>query len=409
MDLPLSGLNVLDLTRALSGPFSTMILGDLGANVIKVEPMPDGDMVRQWGPFDNDISIYYISANRNKKSLGVNYRNADGLQLIRKLVKKSDVVVENFRVGTMEEMGLGYQTLSEENPGLIMASISGFGRKGPASKWAGFDQIAQGYSGFMSLTGTDGTGPMRVGTAIGDLTSGMWLAIGILSAIVERNRSGKGQHVDVSLLGSLMSLLSVQGQRYLSKGEIPAPSGNLHPVIAPYGTFDASDGPINLAPATQSMWRKLCELMDLEHLTKDARFVTNADRMKNRYVLKDLLEERLKTRTRMEWTNLFIAHQIPAGPINNLEDVFQDDQVIANQLVETIMHPLLGGLLQVSIPIKTSADPGRSCVRMPPPALGEHTYMVLQELGLDSAEIERLRSSGAIIQVDSSAIREGSK
>src|SRR5690606_2060092 len=223
MSLPLAGLKVLDLTRALSGPFSTMILADLGAEVIKVEPTPDGDMVRQWGPFDEDISVYYLSANRNKKGIGVDFRSPEGLALIRQMALKSDIVVENFKVGTMESMGLGYEELAREHPELIMASISGFGRKGPAKSWAGFDQIAQGYSGFMSLTGTVESGPTRVGTAIGDLTAGMWVVIGILAAVVERKSTGRGQHVETSLLAGLMGLLSVQGQRYLSVGEVPQP------------------------------------------------------------------------------------------------------------------------------------------------------------------------------------------
>src|SRR3546814_290679 len=258
MTRSLAGLKVLDLTRALSGPFSTMILADLGADVIKVEPGPNGDMIRQWGPFDQNISVYYLSANRNKKGIEVNFRDPEGLALIRRMSAQVDIVVENFKVGTMESMGLGYEELARANPALIMASISGFGRTGPASGWAGFDQIAQGYSGFMSLSGTSESGPMRVGTAVGDLTSGMWLVIGILSAVIERQRNGHGQHVDTSLLSSLVGLLSVQGQRYLSVGEIPQPCGNVHPVLAPYGTFEAADGRIHLAPAPQAMWLKLC-------------------------------------------------------------------------------------------------------------------------------------------------------
>jgi len=338
MSLPLSGLKVLDLTRALSGPFSTMILGDLGAEVIKVEPTPAGDMVRQWGPFDEDISVYYLSANRNKKGIGVDFRNPEGLALIKRMALASDIVVENFKAGTMEKMGLGYETLRTEKPGLIMASISGFGSKGPARNWAGFDQIAQGYSGFMSLTGTTESGPMRVGTAIGDLTAGMWIVIGILSAVVERKDTGLGQHVETSLLAGLMGLLSVQGQRYLSVGEVPEPCGNVHPVIAPYGTFETADGPLNLAPATQQMWARLCSILEAEHLVSDPRFLTNADRMQHRHALKQELEASLKRKSRMEWTPLMIDNGIPAGPINTLADVFSDPQVLACGLVQSVQH-----------------------------------------------------------------------
>jgi len=303
-------------------------------------------------------------------------------------------------VGTMEAMGLGYDALSEQHPGLIMASISGFGRTGPASKWAGFDQIAQGYSGFMSLTGTPESGPTRVGTAIGDLTSGLWLVIGILSALLERQKSGRGQHVDTSLLASLMGLLSVQGQRYLSVGEVPQPCGNVHPVIAPYGTFETADGPINLAPATQAMWVKLCNILDVPELTQDPRFLRNAERMQHRHELKTLLEARLKTRTRMQWTRELIANDIPAGPINTLKDVFDDAQVLANDLVQTVKHPILGDLAQVGLPVRLSASPQQS-VRTPPPVFGEHTVAVLRQFGVEETTIHQLQRDGVVHQTAS--------
>ncbi len=390
MNRPLDGIKVLDLTRALSGPFSTMILGDLGAEVIKVEPVPGGDMVRQWGPFDKDISVYYLSANRNKKGIGIDFRSEEGLGLIRKMALQSDIVVENFKVGTMEKMGLGYEALAAEKPEIIMASISGFGSTGPAKHWAGFDQIAQGYSGFMSLTGNADSGPMRVGTAIGDLTSGMWTAIGVLAAVVQRRSTGLGQHVETSLLASLLGLLSVQGQRYLSLQDVPEPCGNTHPVIAPYGTFETADGPLNLAPATQSMWLKLCSVLAIDELASDPRFLTNADRMKNRHDLKALLEVSLKRKTRMEWTPIMIEHGIPAGPINTLKDVFNDPQVLACKLVETVEHPVVGTLSQVALPVKMGAVEGGSSVRSAPPVLGEHTSSVFSDYGFSTAEIERL-------------------
>lgn len=400
MSLPLAGLKVLDLTRALSGPFSTMILGDLGAEVIKVEPSPNGDMVRQWGPFDEDISVYYLSANRNKKGIGVDFRNPEGLALIRKLALESDIVVENFKVGTMEKMGLGYESLAAEKPDLIMASISGFGSKGPARDWAGFDQIAQGYSGFMSLTGTPESGPMRVGTAIGDLTSGMWVVIGILSAVVSRKATGKGQHVETSLLASLMGLLSVQGQRYLSVNEVPQPCGNVHPVIAPYGTFETADGPLNLAPATQQMWVKLCSILEMDHLTTDPRFITNAERMQFRHELKVELESALKRKTRMEWTQVMIEMGIPAGPINTLEDVFSDPQVEACNLVQSVEHPVIGTLRQVGLPVSMDSIEGGVTVRSAPPVFGQHTREVLAAYGLAAEDIARLEENRVTFQAE---------
>lgn len=398
MSLPLAGLKVLDLTRALSGPFCTMILGDLGAEVVKVEPMPAGEMARQWGPFDKDISVYYLSANRSKQGIGVDFRKPEGLALLRKLALASDIVVENFKVGTMDSMGLGYESLAAEHPGLIMASISGFGSKGPARDWAGFDQVAQGYSGFMSLTGTPESGPTRVGVAVGDLTAGMWLTIGILSAVAQRASTGLGQHVETSLLAGLMALLSVQGQRYLSKGEVPEPCGNVHPVIAPYGTFETADGPLNLAPATQAMWVRLCNILGLPHLASDERFLTNAERMQHRYALKQELEAGLKRKTRMEWTALMIDGGIPAGPINTLEDVFADAQVQACGLVRTLDHPLLGELRQVDLPLGLSGAQAAS--RRAPPVFGQHTREVFARYGMAQAEIDRLLAEGVAHQAE---------
>jgi crotonobetainyl-CoA:carnitine CoA-transferase CaiB-like acyl-CoA transferase len=397
MRLALAGLKVLDLSRALSGPFSTMILADLGAEVIKVEPLPDGDMTRGWGPIDREnISVYYLSANRNKEGIAVNFRDPKGLDLVRRLAAESDVVIENFKVGTMESMGLGYEALAKTNPRLIMGSISGFGRKGPAKGWAGFDQIAQGHSGLMSLTGSSDTGATRVGVPIGDLTAGMWLAIGVLAAVAARDRTGVGQHVDTSLLAGLMALLSVQGQRYLNLGEVPTPNGDAHPVLAPYGTFQTADGPLNLAPATQAMWVRLCELLGLDDLPQDARFLNNAQRMENCVELKQLLESRLLARTRKAWTEIFIANGIPAGPINDLKDVFADSQVQACGIVERVMHPILGSISMVGSAVRLSENPLHQSVRTPAPLFGEHTEKVLGDYGLSAEEISALRQAGVV-------------
>lgn len=410
MNLPLEGLTVLDLSRALSGPFSTMILADLGAEVVKVEPLPRGEMSRGWGPIDRDMSVYYLSTNRNKQGLALDFHQAEGLALLRRMARKSDIVVENFKVGTMEKMGLGYEALARENPTLIMASISGFGRTGPARDWAGFDQIAQGYSGFMSLTGTPETGPTRVGVPIGDMVSGMWLVIGMLAAVAERHRTGRGQHVDVSLLGALMGLLSVQGQRYLNLGEVPTPIGNAHPTLAPYGTFQTADGPLNLAPATQDMWTRLCQLLKLPDVPGDARFSTNAARMQNRAELTALLESRLGEKTRSEWTRIFIENGIPAGPINTMKDVFADAQVIASGLVEHMTHPVLGKVPMVGSPVRLSNHPEHHSVRTAAPLFGQHTDEVLRRFGLSDDEIHTLTRSHTIAtgkRTDGAVTRSG--
>ncbi|MFM0157046.1 CaiB/BaiF CoA transferase family protein [Paraburkholderia sediminicola] len=396
MTLPLQGIKVLDLTRALAGPFCSMILADLGADVIKVEPAPNGDMVRTWGPFAAGISAYYLSCNRNKRGIAVDFRQPAALDLLRDMAGQVDVVVENFKSGTMESMGLGFDTLAAANPRLVYGNITGFGRTGPAAQWPGFDQVAQGYSGLMSVTGMPDAGPTRVGVAIGDMTAGMWTAMGVLAALLSRERTGRGQRVESSLLASLVALLGVQGQRYLSAGEIPEPTGNDHPVIAPYGVFDAKDGPLNLAPGTPDMWIRLCELLDLEAIMSDPRFVTNEQRMQHRKELKVIIDARLRMRTRAEWTCDMIRLGIPAGPINNLQDVFADPQVVHCGLVEEVAHSTIGQLKQVASAIGMG-EMTEGSVRMPPPMLGEHTGEVLKEFGFAQAQIDAWQEARVVM------------
>ena len=395
--LPLAGIKILDLTRALAGPFCTMILGDLGADVIKVEPA-DGDMIRQWGPFDRGTSAYYLSGNRNKRGMSLDFRHPEAMGLLRELASQCDVVAENFKPGTMEEMGLGYDTLAAGNPRLVYLSVTGFGKDGPAGLNPGFDQIAQGYSGFMSVTGSAESGPTRVGVAIGDQTAGMWAAIGTLAALMQRQSSGRGQRVDTSLLASLVGLLSVQGQRYLSLGETPGLAGNTHPVISPYGVFQTADGPLNIAPAKSDMWVRLCDLLGCMNLVTDLRFLDNAARIENRYELKLLLEEKLLQHDRKHWTQRLLAAGIPAGPINNIADVFADPQVKHCGLVEEIEHTELGTLKQVGNPVRMDGLQGLS-IRRPPPSLGEHTLELLSELGLSASAIAGLVERKVVFQM----------
>jgi crotonobetainyl-CoA:carnitine CoA-transferase CaiB-like acyl-CoA transferase len=373
-----------------------MILGDLGADVIKVEPA-DGDMIRQWGPFDRGTSAYYLSGNRNKRGMALDFRHPEAMELLRAMAKRCDVIAENFRPGTMEEMGLGYSELSVENPRLVYLSVTGFGKDGPAGSNPGFDQIAQGYSGFMSVTGSAESGPTRVGVAIGDQTAGMWAAIGTLSALMQRQNSGQGQRVDTSLLSSLVGLLSVQGQRYLSLGETPELAGNTHPVISPYGVFQTADGPLNIAPAKSDMWIRLCELLEYPHLLVDSSFIDNTARIQNRHELKVLLEEKLMKKDRKHWTEMLLAAGIPAGPINNIADVFADPQVKHCGLVEEIQHSELGPLKQVGSPIRMDSLQGKS-IRRAPPMLGEHTAELLAELGWTASDIEGLTKRKVVFQ-----------
>ncbi len=391
---PLEGIKVLDLTRALSGPFCTMILGDLGADVIKVEPI-DGDMMRQWGPFDRTESVYYLTGNRNKRAIAIDFRSAEGIELIKELAKECDVVVENFKPGSMDAMGLNYEKLAEINPRLIYMSITGFGRDGPNADQPGFDQIAQGYSGLMSVTGSPESGPLRVGVAIGDQTTGMWAAIGVLSALAQREKTGVGHRIDTSLMASLVGLLSVQGQRYLSLGETPGLAGNNHPVVSPCGVFQTKDGPLNIAANTPNMWVTLCNILDLNELVSDLRFIDNASRAVNRDELKNLIEQKLSMFDRQHWTHLFNKSGVPAGPINNLAEVFSDSQVLHCKLVEEITHPVLGPLKLVGSPIQFDLNKGNS-VKRAPPLLGEHTSEILKEFGWSHQEIEALESRGVV-------------
>jgi crotonobetainyl-CoA:carnitine CoA-transferase CaiB-like acyl-CoA transferase len=374
-----------------------MILADLGADVAKVEPLPGGEMMRGWGPFHEGIGVFYLSINRNKRSLAVDFRKPEGLELLRTLATRADVLVENFKPGTTRSMGLDYEGLREDNPRLVYASISGFGAEGPYGEWPGFDQIAQGMSGLMSISGFAGGEPTRVGVPIGDLVAGMWMATGVSAALVQRHSTGEGQKVDTSLLAALVGMLCVQGQRYLSLGEVPGRAGNDHPVIFPYGSFTASDGPLNLAAATDGMWTSLCRVLDLESLSAHPDYADNSARSKNREALREKLNERLVARPAMEWTRDLIAAGIPAGPIYNLDQVFSDPHVIHNGLVEEVEHPIIGTLRQLSNPLRMGSM-GKRSVRSHPPLLGEHSRAVLDTFGLSSSEIARLVNSGIVAE-----------
>ncbi len=390
---PLAGVRVLDLTRALSGPFCAMVLGDLGADVVKVEPL-DGDMTRAWGPFVDGQSTYYLSANRSKRSVALDFRHPEGLALVRRIAAGSHVVVENFRPGVAAKMGLAYDALSAANPALVYASISGFGQSGPARDWPGFDQIAQGHAGLMALTGDQD--PTRVGVAVADMTAGLWAALGIVAALRSAEATGRGQQVETSLVGSLVAMLGVQAQRYLSAGVVPTRTGNSNPVIAPYGTYQAADGPLNLAPATDAMWRTLCEKLDLAHLPADPRFATNPVRVEHRKTLDAILDERIGQRPRAHWVNELVAAGVPAGLINDLPEVFSDAQVRHCGMVRTVQHPVLGPIPQLALPLWSSTvDLGPAAA---PPVLGEHTRDVLREHGLPPPEIDALVAQGVVVQ-----------
>ena len=397
---PLAGVRVLDLTRALSGPFATMILGDLGATVVKVEPSEGGDMTRGWGPFADGQSTYFLSANRGKQSLALDFRHPDGIAVVRRMARASAVVTENFRPGVAEAIGLGYAALCADNPALVYASISGFGSTGPARDWPGFDQIAQGHAGLMGLTGSDE--PTRVGAAMGDMTAGMWVALGIVAALRTSEATGRGERVETSLVASLVAMLGVQGQRYLSTGEIPERTGNMHPVIAPYGTFVAQDGLMNIAPATERMWRALCVEVELPALPDDPRFANNEKRVANRALVHATIEERIRRKPRSEWIEKFIAAGIPAGYINRLDEVFADPQVKHCKMVRTVQHPLLGAIPQLALPLHFDSLDVQTPVTAPP-LLGQDTVSILRSYDFDENEIDSLLARNVIMQHGGSA------
>jgi len=387
---PLEGVRVLDLTRALAGPFATMALGDLGADVMKVEPLDGGDMCRGWGPFDRGVGTYFLSCNRNKRSIAVDFRRPEGIALIREAAARCDVVVENFRPGTMDEMGLGYERLREANAGLVYAAISGFGHVGAGRDWPGMDQVAQAYSGLMSVTGPDAQTPTRVGVAIGDLASGMWLTQGILAALLQRHATGLGQRVDTSLLASLVGLLSVQAQRYLSLGDVPVPIGNDHPVIAPAGVFRCADAPLTLSAATPAMWLALCAALDRPQWRDDARYADNEMRVRHRHALTDAIESCLRAAPRAHWIERLRSAGIPAGPIHDIAGVFSSEPVRDLGLLTQVQHAQLGALAQVRHPVTlSSAVPGSAPI-LAPPLLGEHTRSILETWSIPASRAEAL-------------------
>ncbi len=372
-----------------------MILADLGADVVKIEPTPDGEMVRGWGPFKDGISVYYLSIHRNKRSLAVNFRDPRGLDLIRRLADKADILVENFKPGAMADMKMDYASLAARNPRLIFASITGFGTTGPYGGWPGVDQIAQGMSGLMSLTGQKESGPTRVGIPIGDVVAGMWAALGVQAAVIQRHATGKGQMVETSLLAGLIGLLTVQGQRQLSLGETPGVAGNDHPVIYPYGMFQAKDGPFNMAAATEDMWVKLCKLLGMEDWITDPEFKDNAARNRNRDAVKQRLNGKFASRGKLAWTLELVKLGLPAGPIFTLDQVFSDPHVNETGIVEEIEHPKLGKLRLIANPLRMAGLGGRS-VRSAPPALGADSRRVLEDFGIASAEIDALVASKTV-------------
>ena len=394
-DGPLVGLTVLDLTRVLSGPYCTMMLADMGARVIKVEQRGRGDDTRGWGPpFQNGESAYFLSINRNKESVTLDFKQPEGRAVLDALIARADVLVENFRPGTLPRQGLGYADLSETHPGLVYCSISGFGQTGPRRSEPGYDAVMQGEGGLMSITGpADGT-PYRLGVAIADIVSGMFAAYGVALGLLVRERTGRGQFIDIGMLDSVAAVLTYQAGICFATGQAPPRLGNQHPTIVPYETFTASDGDMVIAVGNDSLFRKFCAVLELPAMAEDDRFTTNESRIEHQETLRPLIGDQLRTRPRDQWLSALKQAGVPCGAVRDLAQVLADPQLAARMMVLPMTHPTAGPIQVLGVPIKLGDTPGS--VRTPPPVLGQHTHAVLAELGYDADQISALEQAEVI-------------
>jgi formyl-CoA transferase len=396
MSPPLTGFRILDLSRVLAGPYCSMLLGDLGAEVIKVERPGSGDDTRAWGPpFAGEESAYYLCANRNKKSITVNLKTSAGQEIIRQLARSSDVLIENYKVGELASLGLGYEQLQPLNPQLVYCSITGYGQNGPDKDLPGYDFIIQGRGGVMSITGEADGEPMKVGVAVVDITTGLFAANAIQAALLARAKSGVGQAIDIALLDAQVAWLANVASSYLVSGQRPKRFGNAHPTIVPYQTFRARDGFFCLAVGNDAQWQKLCEVLQRTDLAEDARFQTNPARVQHRELLIPLLQEVFATGEISFWLREIAKAGIPCGPVQTLDQVFVDPQVIAREMIWALNHPTAGKVRLVGSPLKFSDTPVTP--QRHPPLLGEHTDEVLTTvLGYSAEQVAQLREQGVV-------------
>jgi crotonobetainyl-CoA:carnitine CoA-transferase CaiB-like acyl-CoA transferase len=394
-DRPLAGVRVLDLTRVLAGPFCSMILGDMGAEVIKIEEPGKGDDTRSWPPFVGGEATYFMAVNRNKQSLTLNLKAPEGRGILQKLARRSDVVLENFRTGTMERLGLGYKALAKLNPRLIYCAISGFGESGPEAARAGYDLVVQAESGIMDITGFEDGPPVKVGTSIADLVAGMSAAHGVSLALLARHRTKRGQKVEISMQDAMAALLTYQAGIYFGTGARPGRRGNKHPSIVPYEVFRAADAYLTLGVANNSLWERCCAALEHPELMKDPRYATETARVQNRDVLVPRLNEILGTRTADDWMKRFEAVGVPAGRIRTVAEVCESPHLMARGMIVTLPHPKAGALRVLGVPVRLHATPGRAATA--PPLLGQHTERVLRGvLGLKRSDVARLRAAGIV-------------
>ena len=390
---PLDGIMVLDLTRVLSGPYCTMLLADMGARVVKIEQPGKGDDTRAWGPpFLEGESAYFLSINRNKESVTLDFKHPEGRSILDRLVARADVLVENFRPGTLGKLGLDYRTLAARHPRLVYCSVSGFGQTGPRTKEPGYDAVMQGEGGLMSITGSADGPPYRLGVAIADIVSGMFAAYGVAMALLARERTGKGQEVDVAMLDAVTALLTYQAGNFFASGKVPTRLGNRHPSIVPYETFAASDGDFVLAVGNDDQWRRFCAVAELP---EDPRFATNRQRVTAYDELRPFVADRLRTRPRQHWIERLNTAGVPCGSVRNLQELFDDPQLEAREMIARVEHATIGQLRTLGVNVKLSDTPG--AVRSAPPTLGQHTDAVLRnDLGLSAADVAALRASGVV-------------
>lgn len=396
MSKPFEGIKVLDLTRVLAGPFCTMILSDLGAEVIKVEIPKIGDDSRYFGPFKNEQSLYFLSLNRAKKSMTLNLKTTEGKTIFKDLVKEFDVLVENYRPGTMEKLGLGYDTLKEINPKLIYAASSGFGHSGPDSKKPAYDILAQARGGIMSITGWPETPPTRVGMSTGDITASLFTTVGISSALYQREKTGKGQKIDVAMLDCQVAILENALARYQVDGKSPTPIGNRHPTLSPFQAFMAKDDYFVLAIGNDSLWKKFCKAVRKEEWITDTRFVTNVARNENLETLVPLLNELFITKKATDWIEFIEKSGVPCGPINTIEKVMNDEQINARNMIVEVDDERAGTTKIAGNPIKMTSI-SEEIKRDPAPKIGEHTEEILGKyLDFDEKKIKQLKEDGVL-------------
>ena len=393
---PLEGIRVLDLTRALAGPFCTLMLGDYGADVIKIEIPGAGDDTRHWGPpFVGEESAYFLSINRNKRSLTLNFKDPEGIKIFLQLAKDADVIVENFTPGVMTRFGLDYETVKGVNPKIVYCSISGFGQTGPYQSRPAYDQIMQGISGIMSITGEPDGEPQKVGIAVTDIGAGMWSAFAVMTAIFHREQKGEGQYIDISMMESQVAWLTYQAATYFANDEPPKRLGAAHPTLVPYQAFMCEDGKyINVAVGSERIWDRFCQGMKMPEMKENPEYATNGDRVRNRDEIVPNLQKIFLTRPVNDWVQDLQEFNVPCGPINDLADVFSDPQLLHRKMFVEMPHPTLGSIKQTGLPIKFSLTPG--ALDRHPPLLGEHNGELLKELGYSEADIQRLTEQEVI-------------